>query len=677
MAEEDKPVYPAFPKHNRKYTEEEAALENRKNADKRELSTTFITDFLYHGEHGRVAVAANGSNFYSWLNQNRNQLSETEIKEIVTQILMAVNRFHKRKKLHRDIKSENFLVFVTDTHPRRIHIKLADLDTLMADDDKLLSKAGTIGFLAPECTVSIEHDKEGQKVIEENLDDDKYIVASKKPVDCYAVGKTIDDILHYAYPDATSENQALRALCSSLTNNDPLQRMTIDAAMDSPYFGENPEAREIYFKQVREKHKKPDDYFNGIYKQLPYPEYNDALLLLSESLQKIYAQAHSLKMQMLWVHETQYPLEEKDKTQIEAAIAELKQLIKAEYNRNPKIDIELIQAFADIGMGMEKAETILAENALKKDISPDFNKSFIDNIKAEKYITSGYLKNYFIHENLLENNELLTFLQSRSDPQKRRDLKQALLALNEFIDELKNEKDSHVRTLLQNYYKTVFERRLSDIPLDDIPYVTELTHRLMFKVKHPTLDANQETGTNTVRAMEATHRISHFKWGRFLGGLALFIMGAAVTVIAGCSIAASFGSTSPFALALAKLGVEASAIGAVYAFSEVVHAFYKRRLKRGTLFTTATVASSVPLASCASGTTTVLATDIANEIVNVTTVSASVNVASAGLAAAAGIAGTCKGLYRMFTHHNRAIIKTAEPILKLKASDIMHAPRLV
>ena len=70
--------------------------------------------------------------------------------------------------------------------------------------------------------------------------------------------------------------------------------------------------------------------------------------------------------------------------------------------------------------------------------------------------------------------------------------------------------------------------------------------------------------------------IRKFNGWRFAAGLGLFILGAAVTVTAACSIAATFGVSAPFVVALAKWSLDAFILATIYLAGEALSVCYSK-----------------------------------------------------------------------------------------------------
>jgi len=90
------------------------------------------------------------------------EFNEDEAKEIVFQILSAVEYLHKNQIAHRDLKPENILCSTRSngTGFRQESIKVADFGlSKMFDRELLLSQCGSPTYVAPEVLLAIPYDQ--------------------------------------------------------------------------------------------------------------------------------------------------------------------------------------------------------------------------------------------------------------------------------------------------------------------------------------------------------------------------------------------------------------------------------------------------------------------------------------------------------------------------------------
>eukprot|EP00111_Clytia_hemisphaerica_P018945 TCONS_00056027-protein len=95
----------------------------------------------------------------------KKEINRVVLFRVVKQIASALDFMHKRRIIHRDIKSDNILVFQIDHQTGDIHIKLTDFGTAnFLTPDGMKFVAGTPGFMAPEMFEFISSDEYTIKV---------------------------------------------------------------------------------------------------------------------------------------------------------------------------------------------------------------------------------------------------------------------------------------------------------------------------------------------------------------------------------------------------------------------------------------------------------------------------------------------------------------------------------
>lgn len=77
------------------------------------------------------------------------QLNDWHSRVIARQIVLAIQYMHSKSIAHRDIKPENVLVMQTDFGGRVVLTDFGFANYLHQQTGRLLSKVGTIGFIAP------------------------------------------------------------------------------------------------------------------------------------------------------------------------------------------------------------------------------------------------------------------------------------------------------------------------------------------------------------------------------------------------------------------------------------------------------------------------------------------------------------------------------------------------
>lgn len=109
------------------------------------------------------------------------------------------------------------------------------------------------------------------------------------------------------------------------------------------------------------------------------------------------------------------------------------------------------------------------------------------------------------------------------------------------------------------------------IPTREKPFLTENIIRFMHKVEYPNDPINDALeGSNTRRGFAGSAQISKFQWGKFIGGLGMFLFGAALVALSSLMLAASCGATAPLEGLLTGIGfssVAASSMSSTLAFA--------------------------------------------------------------------------------------------------------------
>ena len=88
---------------------------------------------------------ATSGDLFEYLTSSDDLLSETQVKHILKPIIRATAHIHEKKWIHRDIKTENILLF------RGVEAKLGDLEFAMNTNKNLpMGRVGTPSHMAPE-----------------------------------------------------------------------------------------------------------------------------------------------------------------------------------------------------------------------------------------------------------------------------------------------------------------------------------------------------------------------------------------------------------------------------------------------------------------------------------------------------------------------------------------------
>lgn len=528
LAEKDKPTYPAFLTYGPEDKKNDLADDEKeiKHPQYQEKVTSSFSRFMYIGDQGRVALAAN-CDLHTWLRQNNHTtITEEEFKENVTQLFIAIDRLHKENKLHRDIKPANILVYVreaTADKPRRIHLELADLDTTVDASQKKLDSTGTLDYLAPECKVPVVP---GQPELK--MSQSAYNMANKKALDYYATGCVLNDMLMSYYPGKMKEDERLVDVYVGLINDNPARRMSIRQAMESSYFGATPEERERYFSGVKRRQEHQDSW------QYSYPKRNDTFQIHSGDLQLLHFEAVSLNMQMKDMEK--HPHHFEDGAIIDVLNEKIKNL--NEFIINIKLKVE--------------------NNAELTDILNKINSGVVEaRQQMDEGVRKSY-KNYFSNE-LIDDNRLFRLLTKRTDKQKRYDFRAALSSLDWEIYTLEKSEDKKELCTLLKTYRAEIAKEASHIAVRELPRLSENIQRWLFKVKNPDHPANEPEGVNTIRGKECSEKLASFQWGKLIGGIGMLVFGGILVTAAVMTLMASFGSATPLSAALGYIGVNVSA----------------------------------------------------------------------------------------------------------------------
>ncbi len=442
-------------------------------------STLFIQNFFsYTAEGDKVSPLASGKDLYSWVKKNIDRLTDEQLKEVIAQMFMAIEALHSNGFVHKDIKPGNFLVHEIEG---RIYVEIADIDTITEENDNSCP-AFTALFLPPECmsekSMREAEEKHNSAFL---LDHEKYKDLDKKKVDCYAVGKSVEEIL-----DIIRERKVWNLgkigrqesegpwdeFSTRLMNSDPNTRWTMQQAMEDDYFGKDAAAREAYFAGLRQKHQRPDTFLDSYYhnpREDFYPN-NNTFLMLPPQLKEIYMLAASVESKMKLLEFRAFM--EGEVVAIGAQIRELEKLIKDYGNKEPKDILKKLKS------GLQEAKSLLDSHKIQLD------------------------------HNIFKNPEgLLNFLKLRTNEEKKHDAKAVIVHLESLRIE-----DATAATKLA-MYQADFLQKLPHIPVKYLPQITALTHCLLFKAQDPDHPDNQPDGVNTRRGLALAEQVSHLKWG--------------------------------------------------------------------------------------------------------------------------------------------------------------------
>lgn len=221
-----------------------------------------------------------------------------DVKEWIAQMILPIATLHQYGLVHRDIKLENYLAF---REGEDTHIKLNDFDDIARNNDKNLTVRGSRRSYPKEMC-----DQNWIKFSDDNKPNNKsYAALDKNPIDSFALGTTICDILiccSYKLNDDTLLLPILD-LIEQLTVDEPTKRLTMEQAMQHPLFGQTIQERNLYFESVKNKYKLKETFFDGFYLSPAnrIPKENDVFLTLPSYLKKIVMTATDLNNQIIFI----------------------------------------------------------------------------------------------------------------------------------------------------------------------------------------------------------------------------------------------------------------------------------------------------------------------------------------------------------------------------------------
>ncbi len=348
---------------------------------------------------------------------------------------------------------------------------------------------------------------------------------SKLPFDKPKIRRD-DDLFNKALIDAIKPGHA-----------DMDARFTIEQAMDHELFGKTPEIRKKYLEDIRKKHPPREEYYGSrryLRSRRDFFTVNDSFFILSDAWKEIYLQADSLDNQMSALN---LVFNATDFIYIQKTINNLKKSLNSLSGRDREGEFrEILRAL--------KQNTMEAENFL----SSFMVASYFSKLEEEKN------NQYILEEN---DEKLFHFLNQRTDEQKKVDLRAALLAIEAYIDNLKPA-DDHIRKLLLPYWHEVKNQR-SKIPIKELPHVTELTYRILFKAQNIHSPLNAEGGANTRRGLSVAKKITGWDRAETIKNLVMALIGGVLVVGAVLTLMASFGTGIHLSVALGYIGIKVSA----------------------------------------------------------------------------------------------------------------------
>ena len=201
----------------------------------------------------------------------RGKFSEAEAKIIIKQLLLAIQHLHNVGVVHRDLKLSNILMAGGQDS---IKVKLCDFGLaarIEHPDEEHYTLCGTPNYIAPEIASNQAHGYPadlwslgclfytlvvGSPPFEPKHEDQMEGKGTGMPISgnndprasrSQHTRKTFDKIItgHYEVPEGVELSLAGRALLETLLNQDPIQRTSAREVLQSPYFLEEEEERDV------------------------------------------------------------------------------------------------------------------------------------------------------------------------------------------------------------------------------------------------------------------------------------------------------------------------------------------------------------------------------------------------------------------------------------------------
>jgi serine/threonine protein kinase len=225
-----------------------------------QIPVRYNLPYLAYTSAGQKISLMGQDDLYNFINdhydENKEFLHLEDVRRIIGQMLLAIYDLHANNLLHRDIKLENFIVSKIDG---KFFVSIADHNELETDRTHSINIPATADYAAPElmqCLKPVNNIR-------------KYNQLNKKAIDCFALGFSIEQLavkLFY-YKERTNYNlgeddkvlenirktldgRKLLLLIGGLTSHDPMNRLTIEDAMQNTYFGIDCGARLEYFANL-------------------------------------------------------------------------------------------------------------------------------------------------------------------------------------------------------------------------------------------------------------------------------------------------------------------------------------------------------------------------------------------------------------------------------------------
>jgi serine/threonine protein kinase len=256
---------------------------------RKKISSPFNHSYLYRGSDGCLIseYTPHSDLFNLATSEQLNDYCGLEnLRNLIAQVLLAVEAYHAKRLAHRDIKPENFLVYEQDG---LYILKLCDHDDVIEVNHfgKALvrphKRVGSIEYHSPEYIIEA----------------DVLAKMDYRANDCYAAGLTLNFILENmkrqkgfqtnttTTPGFVGQLVFLSSLIEELTSPKPETRPSIETALQSLFFGNTLSQRLRYFHHIQAIAKRTLS-INGYPITGSIANLNDAHYLLPKPINAVY-----------------------------------------------------------------------------------------------------------------------------------------------------------------------------------------------------------------------------------------------------------------------------------------------------------------------------------------------------------------------------------------------------
>jgi len=269
------------------------------------IVSPWLAKLVAYGESVRFSPEEMGNLFELLKSLNPQEIRE-HVRSLVAMAAQGLSALHSEDIVHRDIKPGNMLFTKSKIAGKdHYHLVISDLDGLaLVDPRGHLDGHHSYTVFTPYYT-PLNYEQE-----------------DRKAVDCYALGKTVQVILAYGYYDNNIEHpdfllnpaeikcpagmtaadftvfRQLHELRHGLTLPDDSTRMTIDAVKKSELFGENPDRRGDFFKDLDREGKTHTDVWLGEYYAGRSALPDDYFLLIPDVIKPVAREAEHLAVKL-------------------------------------------------------------------------------------------------------------------------------------------------------------------------------------------------------------------------------------------------------------------------------------------------------------------------------------------------------------------------------------------